>query len=650
MSGVLKVIGAIAGAVAVVAGALFTFGVGTAAFAAMMGKVAAIAGAVAGVASLGAQILARPPPARGSVSNVTISRDAPAPYWMGEGLVGGVLRHDVGYGATLNKVPNPYKWMPIVYSVAGPIALITPYIEQEPIGSYYTGFVYTDTQLGAVPEASALAPNFSGAPGWDSTSKLSGCAAIGWNLKFDKDGKVFSAGVPRLAAYGQGVRVYDPRLDSTYPGGSGGHRANDEDTWEYSANPALHAGTYALGRHVDGKRVIGLGMAFDTIDWTAVVTWANTCEDNGWTLFGVAWEGGAGADLMAQRVGNLRDICAAGGGEFSFSGGKLSFNWAAPRVALDTFTDEDLVSDDGGVTAMASYRDRVNTVVPTFVSADHDWELVPAEPVVASTYVTEDGRERKAEWPLNFVKDVDQVAQLGAYRLVDTREIQPITLTFGERCLSYRPGEVVHLTIERLGLDHDALILTREVDAATLAVTFTFRTEDPDKHAFALGQTGTPPPTPALGQTAEERDAIAAAVIVPAGLDETMIAQSYPTDADPSDGLIQATDTAITIESHTRTYPDKTVSVTGATLTVEDDGTTAIVATTLYHVYYDDAGRAGGAVSLKATQDPTVAANSPSNPARHYLGSITSDTTGGSGTSYGGSIPPGWTYDNWNNL
>lgn len=108
-------------------------------------------------------------------------------------------------------------------------------------------------------------------------------------------------------------------------------------------------------------------MAFDTIDWAAVVSWANLCEDNGWTLFGVAWEGGAGADLMAQRVSNLRDICAAGGGDFVFAAGKLSFTWSAPRVALDTFTDEDLVSDEGEVLAMASYRERVNTVVPQVV-------------------------------------------------------------------------------------------------------------------------------------------------------------------------------------------------------------------------------------------------------------------------------------------
>ena len=647
MSGVLKVIGMIAGAVAVVASAGAALGIvlgGTMTFMGIASTtIALVAGAVAGVASLGMYILSKPPPARGSVAQLVINPDAPSPYAMGEGYVAGVLRKDVGYGPTLKKVPNPYRWMVSALSVAGPVASVTPWVDLEPIGSYYTGFLYTDTQLGEQPESSALAPFWSGAPGWDSSSKLSGVAAIGWNLKFDKDGKVFAGGVPRIGGYGQWVRVYDPRLDSTFPGGSGSHRIDDEATWEWSENPALHALAYAYGRYSNGTRIFGVGLGADAIDIATVAAWANVCEANGWTIFGVVWEPG-------NRWENLKDICAAGGAVPAFAGGVLGFKYSAPGVALDTITEADLTDDPVSVTAMASWRERINTVVPKYLSPDHEWQLVDAEPVSVASLVTEDGEIKQASWPFNLVKNVDQAAQLARYRIEDSRELGTIEITCKPRLRAYRPGEMLELDLPEKGLTTKAVILTREFDAAKMTVKFTLIGETDAKHTFALGQTGTPPPTPALGQTAEERDAIAAAAIAPPGLDETLIAQSYPTDADPSDGLIQATDTAITVESHTRTYSDKTVSVTGDTLTVEDDGTTAIVATTLYHIYYDDADRAGGAVSLKATQDSTVAANSPANPARHYLGSITTDTTGGTGTSYGGSIPPGWTYDNWNNL
>lgn len=645
MSGVLKVVGVIAGAIAIVAtagAALAGAGAFLGMTAATLGTVAAIAGVVAGVANLGSALLAKPPPARGSVTNLVISPDAPSPYAMGEGYVAGVLRHDTGYGATLNKVPNPYRWMVSALSVAGPVASVTPWVDLQAVSGYYTGFLYTDTQLGEQPEASALAPNWSGAPGWDSTSKLSGVAAIGWNLKFDKDGKVFAGGVPRIGGYGQWVRVYDPRLDGTFPGGTGAHRIDDEGTWEWSENPALHALAYAYGRYSNGTRIFGVGLAADGIDIATVAAWANVCDANDWTLFGVVWEPG-------DRWANLKDICAAGGAEPVFAGGLLSFKYAAPGITLDTITEADLADDPVSVTAMASWRERINTVVPKYLSPDHEWQLVDAEPVSVSSLVTDDGEIKQVSWPFNLVKNVDQAAQLARYRIEDSRELQPIEITCGPRMRAYRPGEMLQLDLPEKGLDTPAVILKREFDPVKMTVKLTLIGETDAKHAFALGQTGTPPPTPALGQTAEERDEIAAAVASPQGFDETLIAQSYPTDADPVDGLIQATDTSITIESHTRTYPDKTVSVTGATLTTEDDGTTAIAATTMYHVYYDDAGRAGGAVTLLATQDAALAANSPSNPSRHYLGSILTDVAAGSGVSSGGSLPPGWSYDNWYN-
>src|SRR3546814_16439965 len=64
----------------------------------------------------------------------------------------------------------------------------------------------------------------------------------------------FAAGVPEPQWIGKWVRVYDPRKDSTYPGGSGSHRALNESTYEWSDNPALHALTWALGRWENGKR------------------------------------------------------------------------------------------------------------------------------------------------------------------------------------------------------------------------------------------------------------------------------------------------------------------------------------------------------------------------------------------------------------
>lgn len=639
MSRALRVIGTIAGAVALVATGVGAFAVGAKAVA-VAGQVAKIATVVGGVASVGAALTQKAPPARGSVTQVLISPDAPQPYVMGEGLFAGVLRHDTAYGATLNKVPNPYRFMPIVYSGGGPIESITPYVDQGTVSSWYSTFLYTDTQLGAVPESDALVPQFAGAPGWSTASKLSGKAAIGWSLKFDKDGKRFASGVPQLGAFGKWVKVYDPRKDSTFPGGSGAHRLGMESTYEWSENPALHCGTYAYGRYQNSKRVMGVGMPSDAIDWTTIAAWANVCDANVWTIFGAVYEPG-------DRWANLRDIAIAGGGEPVFAGGVLSFKYAAPKVPLDTIVEADLSDDDQSVTAMASWRDRINTVIPKYRSPVHNWELVAGDEVAVAEYVTEDGERKAEEYPFNFVKKPDQAEQLAAYRLVDGRELQPITITCGPRMFAYRPGECLHIDLPFLSLDTDAIILKRDFDPARMTVTFTMIGETPSKHAFALGKNGNPPVTPALGQTGEERDQLSSAAAEPTSLDTVLISSSWTTDIDPADQLAQATNTTITVEAHTRNYSDKQVSVTGGTITTLDDGVTALVASTLYHMYYDDGARVGGAVIYKATLSASDAANSAINTSRHYCGSIFTDAPGGTGTTGGGVFPSGWFIDDW---
>ena len=632
MSKILKTVGMIAGAIALVAtgvGAFAGAAFAASAAGATVASIATYAGLAAGVANIGAAALQKPPPARGNVTQVLIAPDAPQPYVMGEGYFAGVQRHDAAYGATLNKVPNPYRAFVIVYSGGGPVESITPWVEKAAVSSWYTGYLYTSTALGLCPEPAALVPYFAGLPGWDSTSKLSGQAAILWNLKFDKDGKRFAAGVPQFGAWGRWVKVYDPRLDSTFPGGSGSHRLGVESTYTWSENPALHAGTYAFGRYQNGKRTFGMGLSADGIDWSCIAAWANVCDANAWKIFGVVYEPG-------NRWANLKDIAAAGGGRpLPSSGGRLSFQFSAPKIPLDTITAADLAEDVVRITAMPSWGDGINTLIPKYISADHDWQQVAADPVSVSTFVAEDGEEKVREWPLNCVRHAKQAAELCAYQVWDGRELTPIVLNCLPRLRHYRPGECLEIDLPEYGLTLDAVIINRAFDPARMTVTLTLMSETYAKHAWALGRSAAPPPTPALGQTQQQRDELAAAAALPSGYFRSLIASSWQGAV-----TITATDDEIVIGNHDRIYSDLTVAVTGATLAV-DDTAAAIAAETVYYLYYDDATRAGGAVTWAATTDFYAAQLSDTAPDRHFGGWIITDAIGGTGTSGGGATPPG---------
>ncbi len=72
-----------------------------------------------------------------------------------------------------------------------------------------------------------------------------------------------------FTATARGRRLYDPRLDSTQPGGSGSHRLATPSTWAFSDNPAL-----ALADLISNT-VYGAGVA---VNWVSVQAAANHCD------------------------------------------------------------------------------------------------------------------------------------------------------------------------------------------------------------------------------------------------------------------------------------------------------------------------------------------------------------------------------------
>lgn len=95
--------------------------------------------------------------------------------------------------------------------------------------------------------------------------------------------------------------------------------------------------------------------------------------------------------------------------------------------------------------------------------------------------------------------------------------------------------------------------------------------------------------------------------------------------------ILTASGTVITIAAHTRYYMD------GTTVAVSS-GTLNVTAGTLYYVYYNDAGHAGGSVTYIATVNIGEAAQITG---RHFIGSITTPASGGSPTNGRVALPVG---------
>jgi hypothetical protein len=465
-----------------------------------VGTLAAIAGGL----SIASSLLAPKPQAGttgGSATDWKADPGAGVPYAMGRTLSSGNIVHDAAYGGT----DNPYQSFVTCYSGAGPAQSIDTILLNQGATTFntdgsavggYNSWMWLKTQLGAQPESAALAGPFGDFTGWNAVSKLSGLPASILTLKYDKDGKAYPAGIPKLQLIGHWVRVYDPRLDSTYPGGSGSQRSNDETTWTWSANPWLHALTWALGRHSQGIRTLGVGMPISGINVASYVDAANVADANAWTLGGVIYS-------TDDKWNALKQMAQAGGGFPIRQGALLSAFVSKPRVSLFTINENDLAGPIK-MTAMQTRRARINGIVPKYRSEDHDWEIVPGDAVRSTTYATEDGEPRTREVEYSLVQcfsghTPDQAAQLAAYEVADGREITPITVPVKAWGLAVRSGDAVTLNLPTIALNNQlCVVLKREVNLATGSVTLVCRSETTAKHAFALARTGNGPPSAAL--------------------------------------------------------------------------------------------------------------------------------------------------------
>ncbi|WP_313437304.1 hypothetical protein [Novosphingobium sp.] len=494
--------GAAAPAVAATATSAATAGGIAGVSAATLTAIGAYGGLAAGVLSAVSAATAPGLSSQGSQTNFTTNPQSGLPYAMGRTRMSGLRIY-----ANTNTRPgytkfNDLLWFGALLSIGGQIDSIEKFTADNEVVTFdatgnangtYRDYQGQKIHLGGSPMASALALSLGGgtAPGWTSQHKLSGITHAMWCLRYNKQGEMYGAGAPEPAWIGKWVKVYDPRLDSTYPGGSGSCRALQESTYVWSDNPGLHALTWALGRWQNGKRTCGIGAPVANIRVAEFVECANVCDANAWKVGGVEW-------TTDSKWDTLKRILQAGGAVPTQTAAMIGCLVSMPRTAVATIESRHL-HDNLSIAATKSRRDRFNTVIPRYVDEDSDWSVISGTAVTVPDYVTADKGQRTKEIDFPLVQvfsgaEAKQPGQLAAYEIVNSREAGPWSLTVGPEFIGLQTGDVVNLNVPEEGLDNQpVLIKQRGINPATGKVTFTVETETFAKHAFALGETTTPP-------------------------------------------------------------------------------------------------------------------------------------------------------------
>lgn len=373
---------------------------------------------------------------------------------------------------------------------------------------FYAKDMWQSTTLGLPGDAALLPPTgfkygTPGLTGWGSQHAAPQVSFAFWTMllaKNPEDRDVYTNGVPDPRWIGRWMKVWNPRRDDTYPGGSGPQRRDDWRTWEWSENPYVHALAWYRGHfklNLDGtidrtKRIAGIGAPDAALDIPAFVEGMNVADANQWTISG-EW---ASTDPKAQVA---MAMLQAGGGQPINRGAQISVLVNMPRVSTYTYTKADLIGQ-ATIRPLTPRRDRKNTIIPRFKSEANNWEYVAAGEVSDAGYRAEDRDEpRSVEVEYVHVRNAKQAGQLAAYDLVTLREGLTATLPSKVHLMHVHAGDCITVDEPELAMVGQKFVVMRTTtDYKSATVTLELRSETDAKHAFALGQVAKAPPSPTL--------------------------------------------------------------------------------------------------------------------------------------------------------
>ena len=330
------------------------------------------------------------------------------------------------------------------------------------VTSTYSGYLTVNTRTEGT-SANTIAIN--GGSNWGSSTRLTGCAYLHIRIKrTGNDSKTESPlvnGLPsRVTVIGDGALLYDPRKDSTVPGGSGAHRVNDQSTWgNYTAaddtdNPALQLLWWLLGWKINDELSIGCGVPASRIDLESFITAANICDENVTLAIGGTQKryrtSGTATDAD-DRMSVINTFLTSMNGTLRDSGGKLSLDVMKNDLAdyvLD-FDENDVIGEfEWNQTRGLS--DSYNKARGRFIDPSQNslYQLVDYPEV---GFDSPDGIERVMSLDLAFVEDGRRAQRIAKQVLQRSQYRGLFSATFSAKAMGVNVGDVVRLSFETLG-------------------------------------------------------------------------------------------------------------------------------------------------------------------------------------------------------
>jgi hypothetical protein len=434
---------------------------------------------------------------------------------------------------------------------------------------------------------------------WGSTRRLTGCAYLHLRIKrtgVDKKAESpLVSGLPsRVTVIGDGALLYDPRKDSTVPGGSGSHRATDQSTWgaytnaDDTDNPALQLLWWLLGWEINGKLSVGCGVPYTRIDMESFITAANACDENVTLAIGGTQKryrtSGTASD-SDDRMEIINSFLASMNGTLRDNGGKLTVTAMKNDLAeyVLTFNESDMI---GGFDWQQTrgLTENYNIARGRYVdpSANSLYQMVDYPEI---GFAAPDGIERVMSLDLPYVEDGRRAQRIAKQVLQRNQYRGMFSTTFNAKALGCQVGDVVRVSIEALGWSNKLFRVVSQEIRFDGQVPMALVEENAAIYAWDADDSAPITPT-------------APTIYNPLNSPFILGIDDAQTTADDAAAAVLITSAALTVEQTTRANADTALAARATTLEATVNNSTTGVAATAARLTTEETTRATADTAL----------------------------------------------------
>ena len=358
------------------------------------------------------------------------------------------------------------------------------------LGGKYAGKGWIRVKNGPTVADSTLTGFFSGRARRPFTSDMVGRGLTYAILTIRYAPKVWQRVPPALLFEVDGIKLYDPRKDTTV-GGSGSHRWNNEATWEQTNNPAVMAYNVYRGITFANGAVWGYQLpasALPLSNWFAAM---NKCDEAVSVAAGGTeprYRAGFEVSVDLEPATVIEELCKAMAARPVEVGGQFKLIMGYGAMPVLFVTDDDILIDREQVfTPHPGLNDTYNVVRATYPAPGSMWESADAPPRKDSAAITAaQGRELAADVSFAAVPFRRQVQRLMRGALRDHQRMARHAIGLPASAAILEPGDNISWTSTRNGYGAKVFTVSGvEDDWRSLSQALTLREVDPTDYDWS---------------------------------------------------------------------------------------------------------------------------------------------------------------------